>query len=69
MFTPAGEYLGGWGTAGSGDGQFTRPTGVACGPGGLIHVVDEQAHRVQTFGQLPVDTRRTTWGTLKRRYH
>jgi len=54
-FTPPGSpsdphvYTTKWGTAGSGDGQFSNPWGVAVDPSGNIYVTDQSNSRVQKF--------------------
>jgi DNA-binding beta-propeller fold protein YncE len=45
-----GNFLTLWGSAGTGNGQFTLPAGIAAGPGDKIYVVDTNNHRVQKFG-------------------
>jgi tripartite motif-containing protein 71 len=42
-------YEGSWGAAGTGDGQFNQPYGVACAPNGNVYVTDCLNHRVQYF--------------------
>lgn len=42
--------LGGWGSAGTGDGQFNRPLGVAtCCDGARVYVTDKLNNRIQEF--------------------
>src|SRR5262245_65043870 len=38
-----------WGTSGSGDGQFSRPTGVATDAVGNVYVADYGNNRIQKF--------------------
>ncbi len=38
-----------WGTSGSGNGQFNRPTGVAVDSSGNVYVADSLNHRIQKF--------------------
>lgn len=49
IFSKRGEFIGKWGTHGSGDGQLDRPAGMAFGADGNIYVVDAMNHRVQQF--------------------
>jgi uncharacterized protein (TIGR03663 family) len=44
-----GAVTGQWGSAGSGDGQFVEPVGLAADPAGRIYVADTGNHRVQVF--------------------
>jgi DNA-binding beta-propeller fold protein YncE len=50
-----------WGTAGSGDGQFNGPYGIAIDPNGYVYVCDQYNERIQKFG--PDGTFMTAWGT------
>ena len=58
VFTSEGDFLRSWGTAGSGDCQFNRPSGIAFDSGssdGTLLVADSLNHRVQrlnTDGQF-----------------
>ena len=45
QFTATGEYVTQWGSAGTGDGQFETPYGVAVAPNGTIYVSDRGNHR------------------------
>jgi uncharacterized protein (TIGR03663 family) len=45
----SGTITGRWGTAGSGEGQFIEPVGLAADPSGHIYVADTGNHRVQVF--------------------
>ena len=38
-----------WGSAGTGDGQFQMPVGIATDAGGNVYVADAQNNRVQKF--------------------
>lgn len=49
QFKRNGTFLTEWGEPGSGDGQFTDPTGVALDSDGSVYVTDRQAHRIQKF--------------------
>jgi len=42
-------FLGSWGSQGSSDGQFKRPSGVAVGPDGTVYVADSGNSRIQRF--------------------
>src|SRR6185295_19075734 len=44
-----GEFVAKWGSEGSGDGQFTTPTGIAADCSGNVYVADKDASRVQWF--------------------
>jgi len=48
-FSATGAYLGEFGHAGGGDGQFSSPVGVAVGSDGVIYVVDDFSSRIQRF--------------------
>ena len=48
-FSAAGAFLGQWGSLGSGDGQFSIPSGVAVGPDGTVYVADTGNDRIQRF--------------------
>ena len=42
-------FLNKWGSAGSGDGQFNYPYGVALSDTGQVYVTDKSNHRIQRF--------------------
>ncbi len=63
-----GVFLGQFGSAGSGPGQFNRVEDLAVGPDGRIYVVDKGNNRVQVFGAAPVPARVATWGRIKSAY-
>ncbi len=46
-FSATGQFLGKWGTFGSGDGQFSCPVGVAVALDGTVYVTD--GNRIQRF--------------------
>ena len=51
-----------WGTAGSGDGEFNGPSGIAIDQQDVLYIVDSRNHRVQKFtkdGEFLA-----TWGSL-----
>ena len=64
-----GEWVGSWGSLGSGPGQFDTPHGVAVSPKDEVYVADRGNRRVQVFDtegkflrqftiDVPVDTKR-----------
>ena len=51
-FSPDGEVLAVWGTAGNGDGQFNDPTSVAVDPAtNKVYVADPINKRIQVFDE------------------
>jgi RHS repeat-associated protein len=48
-FTPAGTFLGKFGSEGKGEGQFTLPAGVAVDNAGDVYVIDEKDDRVERW--------------------
>jgi tripartite motif-containing protein 71 len=60
-FTDTGVYLGQWGSAGTGNGQFDQPFGIATDPAGDVYVVDFRNDRVQKFTSS--GTYITQWGS------
>ena len=48
-FTPAGEYVGSFGSPGSGPGQFRVPHSIRAARDGRVYVADRENHRVQVF--------------------
>jgi DNA-binding beta-propeller fold protein YncE len=46
---PKPEFLGKWGSKGSGDGEFNYPLGVAVAPNGDVYVADTGNNRAQYF--------------------
>jgi DNA-binding beta-propeller fold protein YncE len=48
-FTAGGSFLGKWGTHGSANGQFQRPSGVDVAPNGNVYVADTGVGRIQYF--------------------
>src|SRR5205823_6296306 len=54
-------FLFAWGTQGSGDGQFYRPTGIALDDSGYVYVVDSSNGRIEKFDATGNFIRK--WGT------
>ena len=48
-FESDGTYVSGWGTYGTGNGQFKGPLGIEVDPSGYVYVVDTFNNRVQKF--------------------
>ena len=48
-FDSQGTFLTAWGTPGSGDGQFSSPTGIAVDPAGNVYVGEYGNNHVQKF--------------------
>jgi sugar lactone lactonase YvrE len=59
-FRPIGTFITKWGSAGSGDSQFTSPAGVAAASSGSVYVVDQGNNRVQRFHESDVTSPDTT---------
>ncbi len=49
IFTRDGEWIGKWGTAGGGDGELNRPSGMAFDQDDNLFLVDSLNNRVQKF--------------------
>jgi len=49
IFSPDGDWLGSWGTVGSGDGEFDKPSGIAFDADDNLWIVDTGNNRVQKF--------------------
>lgn len=49
MFSKDGDWLGSWGVAGAGDGEFDKPSGIAIDREENIYLVDTGNNRVQKF--------------------
>jgi hypothetical protein len=49
-FTATGDFLGKWGSYGSGNGQFRYPFGVDVAPNDTVYMADTDNHRIQAFG-------------------
>jgi tripartite motif-containing protein 71 len=48
-FSATGTFLGSWGSWGTNNGQFNRPSGVAVAPDGTVYVADGGNYRIQRF--------------------
>lgn len=48
-FSPSGEVITKWGSAGNGEGQFDRPVNVAIDYQGFIYITDRDNARIQKF--------------------
>lgn len=55
-------FIRGWGSPGSGDGQFNWPMGIAVDANGNVYVSDSGNHRIQKFDSA--GTFVTKWGGL-----
>lgn len=60
-YDSAGNYILRWGSAGSGDGQFSGPSGVETDASGNVYVADTGNNRIQKFDASGSYT--TKWGT------
>jgi DNA-binding beta-propeller fold protein YncE/4-amino-4-deoxy-L-arabinose transferase-like glycosyltransferase len=49
-YSPSGALLGAWGSPGAGEGQFTKPTGLALDSRGRLFVADAGNHRLSAWG-------------------
>ena len=49
LYDSDGNYLGSWGTKGSGDGELDRPSGLAFDGEDNLYISDSLNHRVQVF--------------------
>lgn len=68
-FTAGGQFIGQWGSAGSGDGQFfsTVPD-IVVDSEHDIYVLDTENNRVEKFSDIPTAVLPTSWGRLKMLY-
>jgi len=62
MFDGEGRHLGGWGSPGSGPGEFNGPGGITVGDDGFVYVADFFNHRIQVFSAAGEFVRE--WGRL-----
>jgi outer membrane protein assembly factor BamB len=62
-FDATRQFIGSWGSFGSGAGQFVSPFGISVGPDGLIYVVDDSTCRVQVFDPSGTYRRTVAGGT------
>ena len=69
VFDSSGNYLEEWGAPGSGDSEFSSPYGLAVDAFNNLYIADEFNNRICKYGPGPVPASRTSWGTLKMRYH
>ena len=59
-FRPIGTFITKWGTAGSGNSQFTLPSGVAISSADEVYVVDSGNSRVERFHETDTSAPDTT---------
>ena len=59
---PPPVFLANWGTAGTGESEFDKPTGLAVGAKGDVYVADTKNQRMQKFDSD--GNFLTKWGTL-----
>jgi sugar lactone lactonase YvrE len=63
-FSSTGAFLGGWGSAGTGDGQFLEAGTIAIDPGGNVYVGDSAGDRLQRVQKFSSDGAFITkWGS------
>ena len=55
MYSPEGEFLGEFGSEGTGPGQFLYPSGIAVTENGLLYLADAGNRRMQVF-QVPIES-------------
>jgi len=55
MYSPEGEFLGEFGSEGTGPGQFLYPAGIAVTENGLLYLADAGNRRMQVF-QVPIES-------------
>ena len=61
-FNTTGAPVNRWGSAGTAEGQFSAPSGVATDPGGNVYVTDTGNNRVQVFDSTGNFVRMWGWG-------
>lgn len=59
-FSPAGQEISSWGSAGTGPGQFRNPNGIALDAQGNVYVTDSDNHRIQKLS--PTGQPLAMWG-------
>lgn len=63
-YSPEGRLIGGWGSPGSGPGEFNLPHNIVCDPDGWVYVADRENHRIQIFDSD--GNYQTQWNNLHR---
>jgi len=63
-YAPDGRLIGGWGSPGSGPGEFNLPHNIVCDPDGWVYVADRENHRIQIFDSN--GEYQTQWNNLHR---
>jgi DNA-binding beta-propeller fold protein YncE len=67
-FGGPGNFLCKWGSYGSGNSQFSVPSGIAVSALGLVYVADGGHSRIEVFGRREVPALPTSWGRIKGLY-
>lgn len=62
LFTPDGMMVRRWGSAGSGDGQFSSARGIAIDQAGFVYVSDGEQNQIQKFDRFGVFVGK--WGSF-----
>lgn len=68
IFRRNGEFVGTFGTAGTGPGQMLRPSGLAVTDDGTVLVSELSNNRVSRFGDLATAASPGSWGRIKTLY-